>query len=220
MSLAFEVSIAVTAGLATFFAPCAYALLPGYLAYAMQRTEEALLGRLALWGLVAGTGALIALGTVVVLSVMAAETVLAAVPVVEPLVGVLLVGFGVMLVAGYGTSISIELPARPQGPLGFGLFGAGYAIAAVGCVLPVFAGVIARAAATEPTGALVLLGVYVSVIAVLMVAATLAAGVGADLGLNLLGGHSRRLQQLAGLVLILAGFGQLYIALYVAPVGV
>lgn len=54
------VGFAVTAGVATFFSPCAYPLLPGHIGFYVSRTngDDVSLGGATLRGVVAGIGVL------------------------------------------------------------------------------------------------------------------------------------------------------------------
>ena len=71
----------------------------------------------------------------------------------------------------------------------------------------------------EPGVGAVLISIYVAVVVLLMVAVTIAAGVGAGAVLSTFTPHTGRIQRLAGVVLILAGIGQVWIALTISPVG-
>lgn len=57
------VAFAVTSGVGTFFAPCAYPLLPGYVGYYLGE-EDASLSGAVVRGAAAGVGALVALGAI------------------------------------------------------------------------------------------------------------------------------------------------------------
>ena len=208
-----ELSIAITAALATFFSPCAYALLPGYVGYTVHRTASAeQLQSFVLRGIVAGAGVLVVLGGASVLFVSVGIQIIDGVDFVEPVVGILIAAFGLLLVFDRIPSLHIQLPQRPASLAGFGLFGGGYALAAVGCSLPVFVGVLGVASTASTTAASAMIGIYVGLVVLLMVAATIAAGIGADSLLSTFSTHGRILQQLAGIVLFLGGVGQIYIA--------
>jgi cytochrome c-type biogenesis protein len=133
----------------------------------------------------------------------------------ETLVGALLVVFGVVVVSGRAPSVSVPLPKRRASVLGFGLFGAGYALAGVGCVAPIFIAVVTRAISLPVEMAVLVLAAYAGVVAVLMVSVTVATGMGLLTNAGRLVAYSGRLKQLAGVVMILAGIGQLYLALVV-----
>ena len=95
--------------------------------------------------------------------------------------------------------------------LGFGVFGAVYAVAAAGCVVPLFVGVVAQALALPAAGATAVLGVYAAGVAAPLVGVTLLAGAGVDAWRDL-GAHAGTAETLAGAVMVLAGLGQLYLS--------
>lgn len=214
--LSVDLAFAVTAGLATFFAPCAYPLLPGYVAFTASRTDGSLtLQDSVLRGLTAGLGVLLSMGLLVWTLMWVGEAIAAQLTWIELLVGFALIGFGIVVALQWSPSLVIPLPQRPRGYAGFGVFGAGYALAAVGCVLPVFVGVVGRGLALPGEQAMVMLGVYIGLVVGLMVAVTVASGLGLRATVQRLGGYSQRLHRLTGVVMILAGIGQLYVAIYV-----
>lgn len=214
-----EVSVVIAAALATFFSPCAYALLPGYVGYTAHRTDSGGAGIGMVRGLLAGSGILLSLGALTGLFVLVGGRLTDGIQYVEPAVGVVIALFGVMLVMGWAPTIHVALPARPSSSIGFGLFGAGYGVAAVGCSLPVFVGVVGTASTVDPGTGAVLVSLYVGIVVVLMVAVTVAAAVGAGAVLSRFAAHTGRISTLAGVILILAGLGQVWIALTVSPVG-
>lgn len=131
----------------------------------------------------------------------------------EALVGGLLVVLGLVVALGRGPSLSISLPARRSGVLGFGLFGMGYALAGAGCVAPVFLAIVARAATLPTDAAVLVLGAYAGTVAVLMAATTIVTGVGVVDNANRVMSHADRLTRVAGVVMVAAGIGQLYLSL-------
>jgi len=96
----------------------------------------------------------------------------------ETLVGGLLIVFRLLVAFDRALSLSLSLPKRRSSVLGFGLFRAGYALAGAGCVAPVFLAVVARAITLPTEAAMLVVGVYAGVVAVLMAATTVATGVG------------------------------------------
>ncbi|MFB6092240.1 MAG: cytochrome c biogenesis protein CcdA [Haloquadratum sp.] len=207
------VAFAAGAGLATFFAPCAFPLLPGYVGYYLQQQDDA--PGIAS-GLVAAAGALVALGAVAAVVFAAGQRLTSALPVFEPLVGAALVAFGLALLAGW-TPPSVPLPDRPESLVGFGVFGAVYAVAAAGCVVPLFFGVVAQASALPPGRGAVVLGAYAGAVAVPLVGVTLLAEAGVTAWRSL-GRYGGRMKQVAALLLVVAGAGQLYLSVVVLEV--
>ncbi|WP_128905466.1 cytochrome c biogenesis protein CcdA [Halorubrum amylolyticum] len=217
VSLATNVPFAVTAGVATFFSPCAYPLLPGYVGFYVNSVEAdsaSVLGA-GVRGVAAAVGVLATFALLAGATVRIGYSTLSNITVFETLVGGLLVVFGLLVVSGRAPSISVPLPERRTGVFGFGLFGAGYALAGAGCVAPVFLGVVARAIALPSETALLVLSVYAGTVSVLMAATTVATGVGLISNANRVMAHAGLLKRIAGAVMILAGVGQLYLSLVV-----
>lgn len=216
-TLATNVPFALAAGVATFFSPCAYPLLPGYVGFYVNSVdaENASVTGAGVRGIAAGIGVLVTFALLSGATVRVGHSTLSNITVFESLVGGLLVVFGLLVIAGRAPSISIPLPKRRSSVLGFGLFGAGYALAGAGCVAPIFLAVVARAIALPADVAALVLVVYAGVVAVLMAATTVATGVGLINNANRVMAHAGSLKRLAGAVMVLAGIGQLYLALVV-----
>ncbi len=209
------IAFALTAGVATFFSPCAYPLLPGYVAFYASQTdgEPSLAGSLSR-GLVAGLGVFATFVTLLGVSYWLGHETLSNVVYFEVIIGAALVVLGGLVLFDRGPSISVPLPQRRSSVLGFGIFGAGYALAAAGCVLPLFVGVLGRAMSYPPaTGALVL-GTYVGSVVLLMLSLTVAAGMGL-LATGSVVAHGKTFKRIAGAIMIVAGLGQLYLAVFV-----
>jgi cytochrome c-type biogenesis protein len=208
------VVFALGAGTATFFAPCVYALLPGYVGYyaATVDGESVPLSGAFVRGLAATVGAI---GTFAVLSMLAlgaGELLERALPVIEPLVGLALVALGLVTLWRGSLSLHVALPERRASVLGFGLFGALYALAATACVLPLFLAVAIQSVALSPGASVLVLAAYAGSFAALVLAATVAVAIGHDALAGRLRPHGATLSRLAGVVLVLAGVGQMYLA--------
>jgi cytochrome c-type biogenesis protein len=210
-------AFAVTAGVVTFFSPCAYPLLPGYVGFYVSQTdaEESSLAHALGRGLVAGAGVLATFGLLLGVAFVIGQSVLTNTTALEALVGVVLIGFGLLVLLDRAPSLSVALPKRRSGTLGFGIFGAGYALAAAGCAAPFFVGVIASALALPAGSAALVIGTYVGSVVLLMVSLTVATGMGLAAGAGRLAAYGGTLRRIAGIVMILAGIGQLYVAFFV-----
>ncbi len=149
---------AFAAGFFVAFNPCGFAMLPAYIAYYLgQRDERAHLLGSVVRGLV--SGAFMAMGvfgvfTVVGVIVSAAGTALVRlVPWVAAGIGLVLMGLGVVILARRrGLTLSVPNPFAERlgaggrrGNQAFLLFGASYAVASLGCTLPIFLVVVAQA---------------------------------------------------------------------------
>ncbi|ADJ14177.1 cytochrome c biogenesis CcdA family protein [Halalkalicoccus jeotgali] len=209
------------AGVATFFSPCAYPLLPGYVGYYVSRAEAGdrrPVGGALLRGLAAGAGVLAVFAALAALAVGVGQAGFERLVALEPVIGAALVVVGLFVVLDRGPSLRVALPARRTDVAGFVLFGAVYALAAAGCVVPVVLGVFLGAIARPPTEAALVVGAYAGGVSLLMVATTVATGVGVALGTSRFVGYGGRLRRLAGAVMILAGLGQLYLSVVVLDV--
>ena len=214
MSATAQAVFALGAGVATFFSPCVYALLPGYVSYYVARVDSEsapLVGSLTR-GLAASGGAI---GTFAVLSAVAliAGGILEAIlPALEYLIGGALVVLGVFVVYKESASVTVPLPERQESVLGFGLFGAMYALAATACVLPLFLSVSIVSFDLSLAGTTLVLGSYAGSFAALMLAATVMAAIGQEALLSRFAGHAGTLATVSGVVLVLAGLVQLGMA--------
>lgn len=210
-------AFAMTAGVFTFFSPCAYPLLPGYVGFYVSQTEtdEASLATALGRGLIAGAGVLVTFGALLGLAFWIGHSTLSNVVIFEPIVGAVLVAFGILVLIDRAPSLSVALPRRRSSVFGFGIFGAGYALAAAGCVAPVFIGVIASALTLPTTSAALVIGTYVGSVFLLMVSLTVATGMGLVAGAGRFAAYGDVLRRLAGTIMIVAGIGQLYLAIVV-----
>ncbi|WP_267161152.1 cytochrome c biogenesis CcdA family protein [Halovenus salina] len=211
-------TFAFGAGVLTFFSPCVYALLPGYVGYYVANVDAEstpIAGALAR-GTTASLGAL---GTFAVLSVAAlaaGEVLERFLPVFEYLVGALLVVFGVLVVYKEAFSMTVTLPERQESLLGFGVFGAMYALAATACVLPLFLSVSLVAVDFSVVGTVLVLGAHAASFAALMIATTVMTALGQERLLSQFSGHAGALSKVAGIILVCAGLLQVAIVAGVA----
>ncbi|MFB6161115.1 MAG: cytochrome c biogenesis CcdA family protein [Haloferacaceae archaeon] len=208
-------AFAASAGLATFFAPCAFPLLPGYVGYYLQQSAADRAG--AVPAAAAATGSLAALAVVAGLAFALGRTLTGLLPLLEPVVGVGLVAFGLLVLVDRTPTVTVPLPRRPESLLGFGAFGAVYALAAAGCVVPLFLGVVTQAATLPlPAGAAVL-GVYAGAVTVPLVGVTLLTSAGTE-SWRSLARYAGRAKRVAAGVMVVAGLGQVYLSVVVLDV--
>lgn len=218
---AFRLGFAFSAGLATFFAPCAYPLLPGYVAFYLGDTDgtDSLTARV---GRALSVGGLASLGFFLVYAVLAGVATaigtraLRDIAVLELLVGVLLIGLGIAMAAGRLTpsALHVRLPNRRRSKSGFLLFGIVYAVAAAGCTAPIFVAIAGVALGSGPTGAVLIFAAYAGGMAVLMILLTTLVAVGRDGLVNRLSANTGRVTRVAGGLLVLAGVAQIYVYLF------
>jgi cytochrome c-type biogenesis protein len=217
-----RLSFAATLGAFTFLAPCAFPLLPGYVAFFVgsadeddqPRTRAGRVWRPAKVGLLVSAGffvVFLALGGVVW---AVGTSVLADVSLLEPVVGSLLVGLGSAMAAGRTPQLHVRLPERQRSAGSFFLFGVVYAAAAAGCTAPLFIGVATASLAAGPGLGAATLMAYAGGMSVMMIGVTGLASVGRDQVLRRLSASTGRIQRVAGGLLVLAGVAQVVYWLY------
>jgi cytochrome c-type biogenesis protein len=215
-----RLSFAATLGGFTFFAPCAFPLLPGYVAFYLGTGDDEstdtgprLLGA-AKVGLLVSAGFFVvfwALGTVVAL---VGTRLLADISLLEPVIGTLLVVLGAAMATGRTPRWHVKLPERRRTASGFFLFGVVYAAAAAGCTAPLFVGVVGVSLGTGPALGAATLAAYAAGMAAMMVAVTGLAAFGRDQVLGRLSASTGRIQRVAGALLVLAGVTQVVYYLF------
>ena len=199
-----RLAFAFSAGVATFFAPCAFPLLPGYVAFYLGLGD----GGDGPEGGPASTLRRVARATAV------GASALRDIAVLELVVGGLLVVLGAGLAAGVLPDLHVLLPERRRTVGGYVAFGVVYAVAAAGCTAPVFIGLALVALGAGPVGAALVLGTYALGMAVLMVAVTLLAALGRAGLLRRLSAGTGRVSRTAGALLVVAGLAQIYLYVF------
>ena len=207
---------ALLLGILSFFAPCAFPLLPGYFSYYIGRYEEGATLKSALKaGLAAATGinGLFALiGAAVALGASAVSSYLKH---LKPGVGVVIVLLGLAMVfgkAGFFTRIeaffasySTKLSVRSQ-QSGLFMYGVGYGLAVMGCQFFPFTGlVLAGLAAGGALQAILVFLLFSLGMGCMMIAVSLLAGTAKRTILDRLKALMPYLNRACGLILILVG---------------
>jgi len=220
-----RIALAFSAGVATFFAPCAYPLLPGYVAYFLGSEDEesrplrARLRRAGLVAVVTSAGfflvyAVLA-GTIAALGASALP--LQQISVLELVVGAGLIVLGVAMALGrVGMGqLHVALPERRRSVGGYFAFGVVYAAAAAGCAAPVFVGVASFAVSGAPPAlAAAMFVAYALGMVLLMFLVTGLAALGRDTVLRSISRRSGLLSRVAGVVIAAAGVLQIYLYLF------
>jgi cytochrome c-type biogenesis protein len=209
---------AFAAGMLAAVNPCGFVLVPAYLGSYLwsdgRTARRSLLGR-ALTFSVAVSFAFVALFATAGLLLGGAGTLIAlSLPWLGLLVGALLVTYGSLAVTG-GPMPSLAAGERLAGPftgavarqglLGYAAYGVAYALASLGCALPIFLSVVGSALSQGILRAVLLLALYgLGLSAVLTASALVAALVGTDVVARMV--WARRLMpSLAAALLLLAG---------------
>lgn len=217
-----RLTFAATLGAFTFFAPCAFPLLPGYVAYYLGTGEEGAAEdstRVQLWR-AAKVGVLASAGFFAVFWVLGAVVSLVGTRAVadiarlELVVGGLLILLGLSMAAGRTPRWHVSLPERERSAAGFVLFGVVYAVAAAGCTAPLFIGVVGASVAAGPVAGAATLVAYAAGMSAMMIAVTGLAAVGRDQVIRRLSASTGRLQRVAGVLLAVAGVTQVLYYLF------
>lgn len=200
---------AFSAGIATFFAPCAFPLLPGYVGYYTRTVDEGTpLAGTALRGLAGSAGVLLAFGAIAALVFALGRSIVRFVYVLEPLVGLALVGLGTLLLIDRFPTLHVRLPERRTSVAGFAMFGSGYAVSATSCFAPLFFAVVLGAAGTT-AGTAVATVAFGTGLAIPLFVATVLVGIGHDIGAGAIPAYASHVERLAGLLILVAGVWQL-----------
>ncbi|XVH33636.1 cytochrome c biogenesis CcdA family protein (plasmid) [Haloferacaceae archaeon DSL9] len=203
---------AVAAGIATFFSPCAYALLPGYVGFYLSSVDpdagSPLLGALAR-GMAAVVGVGAVFGVLTLAVVLVGRALQPALHALELVVGGGLILLGAALATGRTAGWHTRLPTRRASLSGFVGFGAAYAVASAGCVAPLFFALVLRTLTLSPGDALVVLGSYVGSFSLLLLGATTAIAAGHSLGAAAVSRYVDRAVRAGGVILLVAGGIQL-----------
>lgn len=226
-------SIAFSAGVATFFSPCSVALIPAYIGYfvgteddeaAMRDLRSAVLSGARFSGsAAAGILALFSLGGALLYVVQSqfairSTALSGTVTNLAIAVGVLIILLGGLMILGRAPSVSpkLEVPQR-KSMLGMAGFGVVFAIGSMGCTLPVFITVITQAFTQGPLGAFLTFLVYGGGLAVMMV----SIGIGLAVAKEQVHEHLRSLMPYVkpaiGLILVGAGVYMIYYYTAVIP---
>jgi cytochrome c-type biogenesis protein len=226
-------SLAFSAGSATFFAPCAFPLLPGYLSYFLSDTASA-----AIDGEQSTDGSLIervqnpviravfvsvsaCLGMTLVYVGLAGTTValgagtLSEIAVLELVVGLVFIVGGITMALGWTLDrVHIQLPERRRTFGGFFVFGVLYAAAAAGCTAPLFIAVVARGITAGPTIGVGLAVAYALGMSVLLIGVTLLSALGGSSVTTTLSQHTNKIYRFSGILLIFSGISEIYYYFY------
>ncbi|MEX2585844.1 MAG: cytochrome c biogenesis protein CcdA [Balneolaceae bacterium] len=206
-------------GVVAFFAPCAVALLPGYIASYISRGSEARTSytdkvfkglKLAAFSIL---GILVIYSIAGVLIVVASQILKAYMKWVTMGMGSLLILLGFLMLTGKEIAFSINVNRRNHRSeiLEAFLFGIGYAIGALGCLFPLFL-IVATQALSAPSvglGASYILA-YFGGLSLMMVTAILLSTFAQPLFMKSLRTILPYMNQITGTLLVIAGVYVIY----------
>ncbi|MFC6873513.1 cytochrome c biogenesis CcdA family protein [Halobellus marinus] len=231
--------LAFSAGAATFFAPCAFPLLPGYLSYFLGDTVSTAdggtpaatvesvpivarirrpLARAVLVSVLAGAGMTVVYVSLAGTAAYFGAQALADIAVLEVIVGSVFIIAGGLMVAGWKPSHSvIRLPERNRSLSGFFIFGALYAGAAAGCTAPLFIAVVAQGIAAGPMLGVGITLAYALGMSAVLVAFTCVTALGGSSLTAALRSHTQTIYRIAGVLLVCSGAAEIYYYVYGFP---
>lgn len=227
------VLLALSAGAGAFFSPCAVALLPGYAAFFLGLEDEArepsttraagagLRFGAAAAGGAAGLFALGALGVYVVrtqLDWVASAALGTTFTWAGVAVGLGLVALGGLMFADRAPRLRLPLsaPTRRTAPA-MAAFGAVFALASMGCTLPIFLTIVGLALAQPALGAAAVLGAYGLGLSGLLLVGSLALALAEDWTLGKLRAVRGYVKPVSAALLVLAGLYVVNFYLEVVP---
>lgn len=213
------VIVAVFAGLATFFSPCSFGLLPAYLSlYTKDKQKQkgtilkngvsASLGLIAFNGILGIIIAFIGFGIGSAFSISASGQLAGVTLTIRAIVGSILFILGVLqffhvsIQGKLFKEVSQRLTFRKKGYSNYFFYGFGYNLGNIGCTGPIMAGLIILALASGFNAALFAFVIYSLTMAALMLTASLLVG---SVKINFLQESSHRIMRISAVVLMLAG---------------
>ncbi|MFH1330813.1 MAG: cytochrome c biogenesis CcdA family protein [Actinomycetota bacterium] len=208
-------ALAFSAGLVATVNPCGFAMLPAYLSYFVgtggdaPETRVAALRRALIVGGVVSLSFLAVFGITGALIAAGFQAVTDYIPWLALAVGVIVIGLGIAMLAGFELAVRIPRVGRAgkgRGSAGIFGFGVSYAVASLSCTLPVFLSVVAlQAQRTDLLSGVVTFLVYGAGMSMLLVGVTIAVGFGRQRLVSLLRRSARFINRIAAGILIAAG---------------
>ena len=198
------VVLAVMAGIASFFSPCAFPMLPGYMAYFLglqtsqdQNDKKKLYRRAVLGGIAGGFGIILVYIIIGVLLILLGSLATQYLPYLGPIIGIILIVLGLLMLTNIQYNrivepfqrLSARMSRRKKKEEGdeakekemkkgfYGKlfrYGVGYGAAASACVAPLFIVLVTTASAASMTGT-ILDGVIVLLLYAFVVIALMVA---------------------------------------------
>jgi cytochrome c-type biogenesis protein len=214
------------AGLGAFFAPCAFALFPGYISYYLAASwpnpERERLGRSLRLGLACAGGSIVFFALVGVAITLIGGAVAPYLMATKPFIALAVAALGVVLLADLRLpALPFAVRSNPERKLSpataIFLYGFGYALASTGCTLPIYVSVTVLPLTSGYSGAaLVTFMSFAGAMALMMLLTTALVGLAKRSLIDRLQASTVWIKRASGLVLILAGA---YLAYYYIKAG-
>jgi cytochrome c-type biogenesis protein len=214
-------ALGFVAGIGGFFAPCAFALFPGYISYYLTASGNTNSVRRAVGlGLACAAGSVLFFALIGVAITVIGGALSPYLIATKPAIALAVVALGVVQV------LDVRMPslALPLGvstdrglPVGAAVFlyGFGYALASTGCTLPLYVSITVLPLTSGFSGAALLTFLaFASAMAILMLVTTLLVGLAKQHLVSVFQRSTVWIKRASGVVLILAGLylGYFYLA--------
>jgi cytochrome c-type biogenesis protein len=231
-------ALAALAGVASFFSPCSFPMLPGYMAFFLsldsKNTPQMTKRRAVFSGTLSSLGIILVYGIIAVVLLAVGTAAAALVPALMPVIGVLLIVMGAFMF----TAIQYNWLVNPFRALRRRLFprwtpneirtvhgklfsyGVGYGAAGFGCVAPPFIAAVLSATVIGGLAAgVAVLAVYAGVVVGLMVAITLVLATVGQAAVKKMNRYTEWIKGISAVVLIIAGAYLVYFwySAWIAP---
>lgn len=210
------------AGLVAFFAPCSFAILPGYVTYYISKyskeDKEKRLAKNAIQGFIFGLIASIGFFTVFGLAgfgvIAIGQFIKRFIPWIAISTGIILISIGIFMF--FGKDFLFFQPPKfkflqKNERFGIYIFGIAYAIGSLGCVFPIFLSIVIQGIASKSIleGAYTILA-YVFGMSIVMISITTVTFATKYLILRRLDGILPYVRKLSAVVLVFAGIYMIY----------
>ncbi len=211
------------AGIGGFFAPCAFALFPGYVSYYLSASGDGGSVRRSLGlGLACAAGATLFFALVGIAITLVGGAVSPYLIAAKPAIALAVVALGVVQVLDVrmpSLALPLGITAGRGVPVGVAVFlyGFGYALASTGCTLPLYVSITVLPLTSGFSGAALLTFLaFASAMAILMLVTTLLVGLAKRQLVAAFQRSTAWIKRASGVVLILAG---LYLGYYYVAAG-
>ncbi len=209
--------LALFAGIASFFSPCSFPMLPGYMAYyfGIGKKDGHRYRKAAVGGFSAAMGIVAVYLIIGALLIYFGSAISEYIPAMGLVVGILLIILGILMFTPIQYDALVE-PFRKIGSRfkgkkehGFAVklfgYGVGYGAAAAGCTAPLFIAVILGAMAIGLASGITALLIYTGAAGILMVAITLSMAAVENRLVDVLKRNTERIKWVSAVVLIIVG---------------
>ena len=210
------------AGLAAFFAPCSFVLLPGYITYYISRyskddkkrsiTLNLLQG--FIFGLIASLGFFTIFGLAGFVVIAIGQFIKQFIPWIAVITGAILIVVGILMFFGKDF-LFFQIPkisfVNKNNKIGVYLFGIAYAIGSLGCVFPIFLSIVIQGIASGSfiDGAYTILA-YVLAMSLVMISITALTFATKYLIFKKIEKSMFYIHKLSAIILVIAGIYMIY----------